>query len=116
MMSLDTPGREKPVGTQEWYDFIGEFADAFPGMYLGGEDATHELMAMCRVDSESQVLDADCGAGYTACLIAREYGAEVHGVDLCEAMIVQARQRAHRHRLVDRIRFRVEVPESRPDR
>jgi ubiquinone/menaquinone biosynthesis C-methylase UbiE len=107
MMSLDTPQREKPVGTQEWYDFIGEFADAFPGMHLGGEDATHELLAMCRVGSESQVLDAGCGAGYTACLIAREYGAEVQGVDLSEAMIAQAKQRAHRQGLADRIQFRV---------
>jgi len=41
---------QKPVGTREWYDFIGQLADALPDLHLGGRNATHSLLDMCQLD------------------------------------------------------------------
>jgi ubiquinone/menaquinone biosynthesis C-methylase UbiE len=98
---------QKPVDTREWYDFIGQLADALPGIHLGGQDATHALLDMCRLDATSRVLDVGCGPGNTACLIAEQYGARVHGIDISEVMIAKAKERARRQGLMDKVEFRV---------
>ncbi len=98
---------QKPVGTREWYDFIGQLAGALPGIHLGGQDATHALLEMCRLDATSRVLDVGCGPGNTACLIAEQYGSRVHGIDISEVMIAKAEERARRQRLMDKVEFRV---------
>jgi len=76
---------QKPVGTREWYDFVGQLADALPGMHLGGQEATHALLDLCQLDATSRVLDIGCGSGNTACLIAE----------------------ARRQGLLDKVEFRV---------
>jgi len=43
---------QKPVGTREWYDFIGQLAEALPGIHMGGQDATHALLELCQLDDE----------------------------------------------------------------
>lgn len=53
----------KPVGTREWYDFVGQLADALPGMHLGGQDATQTLLDMCHLDAKNRVLDVAAVAG-----------------------------------------------------
>lgn len=106
MNGNDTAG-QKPVGTREWYDFIGRLGNALPAIHLGGSEATRTLLDMCRLDATSQVLDVGCGAGHTACLIAEQYGARVQGIDISEVMIARARERAHRQGVVDRVEFRV---------
>ena len=98
---------QKPVGTREWYDFIGQLADALPGIHLGGQDATHALLDMCQLDATSRVLDIGCGSGNTACLIAEQYGSPVHGIDISEVMIAKAQERARRQGLSDKVEFRV---------
>jgi ubiquinone/menaquinone biosynthesis C-methylase UbiE len=98
---------QKPVGTREWYDFIGLLADALPGIHLGGQDATHVLLDMCRLDATSRVLDVGCGPGNTACLIAEQYGSQVHGIDISEVMIAKAKEKARRQGLADKVEFRV---------
>jgi arsenite methyltransferase len=107
MMTNDKGGREKPVGTREWYDFVGQLADALPGMHLGGQDATQKLLDMCHLDTTSSVLDVGCGGGNTACLIAQEYGSRVQGIDISEVMIAKAKERARRQGLEDIVEFRV---------
>lgn len=98
---------QKPVGTREWYDFIGLLADALPGIHLGGQDATRALLRMCQLDATSRVLDAGCGPGNTACLIAEQYGSRVHGIDISEVMVAKAQERARRQGLMDKVEFRV---------
>lgn len=98
---------QKPVGTREWYDFIGQLAGALPGMHLGGQDATHALLEMCQLDATSRVLDVGCGPGNTACFIAEQYGSRVHGIDISEVMIAKAEERARRQGLMDKVEFRV---------
>lgn len=97
----------KPVGTREWYDFIGQLSGVLPGLHLGGEEATRTLLEMCRLETTSYVLDVGCGSGYTACLIAERYGSRVQGIDLSEVMIARAEERAQRRNLSDRVEFRV---------
>ncbi len=98
---------QKPVGTREWYDFVGQLADALPGIHMGGQAATHALLDMCQLDATSQVLDVGCGPGNTACLIAEQYGSRVHGIDISEVMIDKAKERARRQWLMDKVEFRV---------
>ena len=98
---------QKPVGTREWYDFVGLLADALPGIHMGGQDATHALLGMCRLDATSRVLDVGCGPGNTACLIAEQYGSRVQGIDISEVMIAKATERARRQGLLDKVEFRV---------
>jgi len=98
---------QKPVGTREWYDFVGQLADALPGMHLGGQEATHALLDLCQLDPTSRVLDVGCGSGNTACLIAEQHGSRVHGIDISEVMIAKATERARRQGLLDKVEFRV---------
>jgi len=98
---------QKPVGTREWYDFIGLLADALPCIHMGGQDATRVLLDMCQLDATSQVLDVGCGSGNTACLIAEQHGSRVQGIDISEVMIAKAEERARRQGLMDKVEFRV---------
>jgi len=97
----------KPVGTREWYDFVGQLADALPGMHMGAQDATQTLLDMCDLDATSRVLDVGCGGGNTACLIAEQYGSRVQGIDISEVMIAKAKERARRQGLEGSVEFRV---------
>lgn len=105
-MEKDTLNR-KPVGTREWYDFVGHLADTLPGLHLGGQAATRTLLDVCQIDATSRVLDVGCGPGSTACLIAEQYGARVHGIDISEVMIAKAEERARRQGLLERVKFQV---------
>lgn len=98
---------QKPVGTREWYDFVGQLADILPKIHPGGQAATQVLLEMCRLDSANRVLDVGCGSGATACFVAETYGAQVYGIDISEVMIAKAKERAERQGLTERIEFRV---------
>ncbi len=98
---------QKPVGTREWYDFIGQLADFITSIHMGGPEATRVLLDMCQLDATSHVLDVGCGAGTTACLIAEQHGSRVQGIDISEVMIAKAQEQARRQRVMDRVEFRV---------
>lgn len=98
---------KKPIGTREWYDFVGQLADILPAIHPGGQDATRTLLDMCGLDATSKVLDVGCGSGNTACFIADDIGSRVSGIDISEVMIVKARERAQRQGLSDKLEFRV---------
>jgi ubiquinone/menaquinone biosynthesis C-methylase UbiE len=106
MNAQDQTG-DKPIGTREWYDFVGQLADILPELHPGGQDATQALLEMCRIETNSRVLDVGCGSGNTACLIAKDFGAQVYGIDISEVMIAEAKERAERQGLASRINFRV---------
>lgn len=98
---------EKPVGTREWYDFVGQLADAVPFMHLGGKDATEKLLEMCRVSDAERVLDVGCGGGDTACLVAQKYAIRVDGVDLSEVMVESANSKARKVGCAELVVFQV---------
>jgi arsenite methyltransferase len=75
--------------------------------HLGGFDTTQELISKCQIDAHTYVLEVGCGVGATACYVAKQHGCRVMGVDLREAMIVQADERAVREGVADLVEFRV---------
>jgi len=105
-MSQDFDKTIKPVGTREWYDFIGLLADMIPGIHMGGRDATETLIEMCGIDKNTRILDVGSGGGYTACLIASDIGARVVGIDISEVMVSKARGRADRMGVTNLVEFR----------
>jgi SAM-dependent methyltransferase len=98
---------KKPVGTRNWYDFVGQLSDILPIIHPGGLDATRELLQMCGLEATSRVLDVGCGSGNSACLIAEDYGSKVYGIDVSQVMVAKAKERAQRQGLSDRLEFRV---------
>jgi SAM-dependent methyltransferase len=82
--------------------------------HLGGFETTQALIELCHIDRETYVLDVGCGVGATACYLAQTYGCRVMGVDLREAMVVQANERAVREGVADLVAFRVADAQHMP--
>ena len=95
------------IGVVEWYDFIANLSDVLPGLHLGGKKATMDLLEMCSLGPETLVLDVGCGAGVTACAIAKVYGSTVTGIDISEVMILKAKEKARKQHVEDKVEFRV---------
>ncbi len=69
--------------------------------HMGGLETTRELFELCGINEDTFVLDVGCGAGATACYLAKTYGCRVVGVDLRESMVALSNERAQRERLTD---------------
>ena len=68
--------------------------------------AEHDLfVTWLRLTAESKLLDVACGSGGPTLRIARLTGCSVHGIDLHEQAVAEARIRAEREGLSDRARF-----------
>ncbi len=106
-MKSQNTNLEKPIGTSDWYNFVAMLTDALPHVHPGGKEATRALLDKLPLDTSERILDAGCGPGSTACLIARAHGIQVFGVDIAEAMIEKANSRAQGMGLADRVDFRV---------
>jgi ubiquinone/menaquinone biosynthesis C-methylase UbiE len=63
-------------------------------LHPGGLETTRELAGLCRIGEGASVLDIASGTGESACFLAGEFGARVHGVDYSEPMIRRARDKA----------------------
>lgn len=61
--------------------------------HLGGVKATRRLVDLCGIVPGQFVLDIGCGTGYTACLLAKEYGANVVAADISPKVLEWARKR-----------------------
>ncbi|MFH2110537.1 MAG: methyltransferase domain-containing protein [Candidatus Bathyarchaeota archaeon] len=103
---------QKRDGTeQHFFDFA---AEAGLTKHYGGLGATEELAELCHIGEGSYVLDVGCGAGQTACLLAKRYGCRVMGVDIIERMVERSRERADTEGVADRAEFRVADAQSLP--
>ncbi|KDR95516.1 Methyltransferase domain-containing protein [Peptoclostridium litorale DSM 5388] len=80
----------------------------------GGRSATDKLAVLCKIDSDSYVLDVGCGPGMSSCHIAENYGCKVVGIDISEKMIQHARERANRKGLEDIVEFKVADAQNLP--
>jgi SAM-dependent methyltransferase len=58
-----------------------------------------------KLDPQTRVLDLGCGKGAVSLTLAREFGFRVHGVDLFEPFLEEARARAARWGVASRCRF-----------
>jgi SAM-dependent methyltransferase len=89
---------------REYFEFI---ADLGMTKHYGSIAATRELIEFCRIGNEQYVLDVGCGVGATPCYLAEDVGCRVVGVDLVFKMIQQARARARKENVEDRVAFEV---------
>jgi arsenite methyltransferase len=96
---------------QSFFDFAAEVAFT---KHLGGVAATDELARLCHIGPDSHVLDVGCGAGVTACYLARKYGCRVTGVDIVAGLVERSRERAAREKLTGRVSFKVADAQELP--
>jgi 2-polyprenyl-3-methyl-5-hydroxy-6-metoxy-1,4-benzoquinol methylase len=87
---------------------IGSFnRPVFTGELVDWVRALPEVVARLEGDG-ARVLDLGCGTGWSAIALARAFpGVRVHGVDLDEASIAEARRHAEAAGLADRVTFDV---------
>lgn len=94
--------------TEEFLDsgqYSGPSIRAYEAVYgrdfvsPGGEVMARELISRLGLSPGSRVLDAGCGLGGSAFLMAREFGAHADAMDLSRNMIDMARRRCEAHGL-----------------
>ena len=73
--------------------------------HIGGAVATRELARLCRIDDSTEVLIAGCGNGFSACMLAKEYGCRVVGIDINPAMVAKSTERARKMGLAGKTMF-----------
>ncbi len=72
----------------------------------GGRDMARELIAQLALPPGSRVLDAGCGLGGSAFLMAREFGFLVEGIDLSRNMLSLANAKLAAHALRERVNLK----------
>ncbi len=82
--------------------------------HLGGIEATKKLLELCHVTKGSYILDVGCGAGQSACYIAKKHDCRVVGVDIVEKMVERSRERSVSEGIEDRVEFRVADAQDLP--
>ena len=80
----------------------------------GGLNATQEMVNLCRLDGGKHILDVGCGAGKTACYLAKKHGCQVTAVDISPRMIEWAKETAVREGVADKIEFKVADAQALP--
>lgn len=96
---------------EHFFDFAAEVGLT---KHLGGAGATDELADHCQISEGKMVLDVGCGAGVTACYLAKTYNCRVVGIDILEKMVQRSRERAAREKLSDRVKFRTADAQDLP--
>jgi SAM-dependent methyltransferase len=94
-----------------FFDFAAEVGLT---KHFGGLAATEEIAGLCHIGQGSYVLDVGCGAGVTACFLARRYGCRVAGVDIRARMVERSQEQAKREGVADRVEFRVADAQDLP--
>ena len=78
-----------------------------PYLHWGGLKSTDELLVLCEISGDKEVLFVGCGTGYSACYIAQKIGCGVVGINISEAMVSRARERVREMGLEGQVDFRV---------
>jgi protein-L-isoaspartate O-methyltransferase len=81
----------KEVAELELYDFLG-YIGAFDSPYIGGLDGTLHLIDCLAIshDRDFRVLEVGCASGFTSCMIAKEHGCNVTGIDISKILVSKA--------------------------
>jgi SAM-dependent methyltransferase len=75
--------------------------------HFGGPEATGELIRLCAIRPRFRVLDAGCGTGRTACLLAKKFGCVSFGIDASPKMVSWCKERAVEEDASENTRFLV---------
>ncbi len=73
--------------------------------HMGGLKVTQTLIERCQLVEKERVLDVGCGVGATASHLAKRGIPRVVALDLLPSMVAQAKDRARRDKVSDRIWF-----------
>ena len=95
----------KEVEKLGYYDFMTYVG--VPFFHYGGVRSSLALAGLCRVRENKVVLMVGCGAGLSACFLARKLGCRVVGLDVARLSIEKARERAKREGLAHMTEFLV---------
>ena len=93
---MKAPAQQRSLdNTQYAYEQIRKYEAMYGRNFIspGGYDTAIEFIRMLRLSRGEAVLDVGCGLGGSAFLMAVEFGAHVHGIDVSRNMIEIARQR-----------------------
>lgn len=90
------------LGYYDLMSFLGT-----PFFHLGGPESSENLARLCRIDNNSKVLMVGCGSGFTAFYLAKKFGCSVVGVDIAEVSIEEAKERAKKEDLEDKVEFQI---------
>ena len=71
----------------------------------GGEATAREILSLVAITPNMDILDVGCGLGGAAFLIARTFGARVHGIDLSWNMLQIAQERCREAQLTQAVTF-----------
>lgn len=71
--------------------------------HRGGLKATRDLLQMCDLQPGQRVLEVGCGSGYTACTVAKQYGASVAAADRETHLLARTRDRARSMRVQESV-------------
>ncbi|MDZ7796143.1 MAG: class I SAM-dependent methyltransferase [Candidatus Marinimicrobia bacterium] len=74
-------------------------------LHPGGLETTDKMLRECGIAEDKKVLELGCGKGLTAAHIAEKYNCRVTGIDHSQDMIAEARIRAKRLGLHERLHF-----------
>lgn len=72
--------------------------------HMGGVYATRRLIERCGISPRQRILDIGCGTGYTACLLAKEYQADVVAIDITAKVLERTKERAAREGVSDKVK------------
>ncbi len=73
----------------------------------GGIEATNELIALCHLQANQEVLYVGCGIGAGPSYLTKTCGCHVVGVDISEKMVEWSRQRAKEDGIESKVELRV---------
>jgi len=75
-------------------------------MHSGQLRSTQQLIEACHTAWGHYILDVGCGIGRTACYLAKNFNCRVMGVDLSEDLVEEARHRARKLGVQNRVEFK----------
>jgi len=76
-------------------------------LHPGGVKRTDELVEMCKILKNQEVLDVGCGYGKTACYLVKKYECRVTGIDVSKRMIEGSKINAEKEGVEDFVIFEI---------
>jgi len=72
--------------------------------HMGGLQATRRLIELCGITPGQYILNVGCGTGYTACLLAKKYQADVVAADITPTVLEEAKKRIAREKVSNKVK------------
>jgi tocopherol O-methyltransferase len=84
-----------------------DLGDSATDRQIAQQRTVTELATFCGLPPSARVLDAGCGVGAAAIMLARDYGCAVEGITLSAQQVRRAAEKADEAGVADRVTFRL---------